>query len=92
MNEAVKLPFLDVPAESALLDGLAHVQPFKAVLSVVVVVEAAEDGASLLFSQDGPGFIGGAVNIFGGPQQRDFVGPVFGEQVFSLGDALQGWP
>ena len=53
MDEAVKLSFLDVPAQTALLDGLNHVPPFESVLSVVVVVEAAEDCASLLFGQHG---------------------------------------
>ena len=92
MDEAVKLLFLDVPAQTALLDGFAHVLPFETVLSAVVVVEAAEDGAGVFLSQHGLGFIGGAVNILGGPQQRDFVGPVVVEQVFSFTDTPQRWP
>jgi len=40
----VKLPFGDVPAQPALFDGFAHVSPFESVLSVVVVVEVAEEG------------------------------------------------
>ncbi|MEN9601881.1 MAG: hypothetical protein RIS56_1487 [Verrucomicrobiota bacterium] len=91
MDEAVKLLFLDVPAQTALFNGLAHVLPFESVLSVVVVVEVAEDRASVLFSQHGLHFVGGAVNFFGSPEERDFVRPVVGEELVSFADALQCW-
>lgn len=83
MDEAVKLPFLDVPAQTALFYGLNHVPPLESVLRLVAGEEAVEDGAGLLFCEHGLGFIGGAVNFLGGPQERDFVGPVAGEQMFS---------
>ena len=51
MDEAVKLPFLDVPAQTALLDGFAHVLPFESVLQLVAGEEAVEDCASLLFGK-----------------------------------------
>lgn len=63
MNEAVKLLLPDVPAETALFNGLNHVPPFESVLRAVVVVEAAEDGAGLRFCEHGLGFIGSAVNF-----------------------------
>ena len=91
MNEAVKLPLANVPAQAALLDDVGKVGPAQTVLRVVLLVENGKEGAGLLFSQHRLGFIGGAVNILGGPQQRHLVGPVFVEQVFSLGDALQRW-
>ncbi|MEQ2009521.1 MAG: hypothetical protein ABMA26_22290 [Limisphaerales bacterium] len=87
----MKLSFADVPAQTALFNGLNHVPPLESVLSVVVVVEAAEDGAGLLFREHGLHFIGGAVNILGGPHERDPVGPVFGEELVSFADALQCW-
>jgi len=92
VDEAVKLLLPDVPAQTALLNGFAHVPPFESVLSVIVVVEPTEDGAGLFLGQHRRRFIGRAVNVLGGPQQRDSVGPVFGEQLFGCADALQGWP
>jgi hypothetical protein len=57
------------------------------VLRTVVGVESEQDGAGLLFSQHGPDFIGGAVNVFGGPHERDSVSPVIGEELPGFADA-----
>jgi len=89
VDEAVKLPLANVPAQAALLDDVGKVGPAQAVLRVVLLVENGKEGAGLLFSQHRLGFVGGTVNIFRSPEEGDFVRPVFGEQLFSLGDAPQ---
>ena len=87
MDEAMEFPDGDVPAESAVRNRVGDIPPWESVLGVVVVVEGAEEGAGLLFGEHGPRFIGGAVDVVGGPHERDPVGPVTGEQSFGLGDA-----
>lgn len=89
MDEAVKLPFGDVPAQTALFNGLAHVPPLNSVLRLVAGEEVAEDGAGLFFSEHGLRFVGGAVNVLGGPQERDSVGPVVREKLLRYADAPQ---
>ena len=58
-----------------ILDFLREVFPRQPVLPVVVRVEVVENLPGLRFGEDGFLFVGSPVDVFAGPEQRDFVRP-----------------
>lgn len=75
IDEALQLLLPDVPSQSRILDFLREVFPRQPVLPVVVRVEVVENLPGLRFGEHGFLFVGGAVDVCAGPEQRDFVRP-----------------
>ena len=83
MDKAIHFPLRHGSAQHFVPDSLHNVFPVQAVLWVVVFVQVLEKCARFLFGQSNFAFVGGVVNIFRSPDQRDLVLPIVLQNLLS---------
>ena len=66
-----------------------NIRPAQSVLWVVMEMQFPEHLSGFSFGEDEAIFVGGPVNVLGGPDERDPVCPIVVEELFGFPAALE---